>query len=128
MNELNLIATAKTPGIFFDINTQTLKLSGRSIPENAADFYSQVFTWLEEHLNNVNSKQCVEVRLEYFNTSSSKSILDIFRKYQKAKNDGRCDVLVIWFYESDDEDMLEAGQDYGAITGLRFEYRPESNI
>jgi len=60
------------------------------------------------------------VKLEYFNTSSSKCILDVFKKLEmihKAKND----VEIKWYYEEDDEDMLEAGEDYESIIRVPFE-------
>ena len=61
----------------------------------------------------------VNIRLEYFNTSSSKCILDVFKKLEvihKAKNE----VEVNWYYEEDDEDMLEAGEDYESIIRVPF--------
>jgi hypothetical protein len=61
----------------------------------------------------------LEVKLEYFNTSSSKCILDIFKRLQEIiKNGGNVDVT--WMYEKDDEDMMEAGQDYQTIVGIPF--------
>jgi len=65
-------------------------------------------------------KTTVEVKLEYFNTSSSKCILDVFKKLEiihKARND----VEIKWYYEEDDEDMLEAGEDYESIIRVPFE-------
>ena len=59
------------------------------------------------------------MRLEYFNTSSSKCILDVFKKLEKLKNTG-ADVHVNWYFETDDEDMEEAGEDYQAIVDLPF--------
>ena len=64
-------------------------------------------------------KTVVNIRLEYFNTSSSKCILDVFKKLEaihKAKNE----VEVNWYYEEDDEDMLEAGEDYESIIRVPF--------
>jgi hypothetical protein len=43
----------------------------------------------------------------------------VFKKLEtihKAKND----VEVNWFYEEDDEDMLEAGEDYESIIRVPF--------
>ena len=61
----------------------------------------------------------VNIHLEYFNTSSSKCILDIFKKLESIKNAGN-EVNINWYYEEDDEDMLEAGEDYQAIIGVPF--------
>jgi hypothetical protein len=128
MSDLIIEATSKTPGIEFKTDTQTLVLNGRSIPENAAEFYTPVFEWLDHHLASVSALQTLEIRLEYFNTSSSKSLLDIMRRYQKAVAQNQLSVKVVWCYESDDEDMQEAGEDYCAITGLDFEYLPTDKL
>ncbi len=61
----------------------------------------------------------VNIQLEYFNTSSSKCILDVFKRLEtiyKARNE----VIINWFYEEDDEDMLEAGEDYESIINIPF--------
>ena len=60
----------------------------------------------------------MSVQLEYFNTSSSKCILDVFKKLETLSG---TEVSVKWYYEEDDEDMLEAGEDYEAIIDLPFE-------
>ena len=60
----------------------------------------------------------MNVQLEYFNTSSSKCILDVFKKLESVTGS---EVSVKWYYEEDDEDMLEAGEDYEAIIDLPFE-------
>jgi hypothetical protein len=59
------------------------------------------------------------MKLEYFNTSSSKCILDFFKKLEGI-NGKNTDVTVNWHFEEDDEDMEEAGEDYGAILNLSF--------
>jgi hypothetical protein len=59
------------------------------------------------------------VQLEYFNTSSSKCILDVFKKLE-AIHKAKHDVTINWFYEEDDEDMLEAGEDYESIIRVPF--------
>jgi hypothetical protein len=61
----------------------------------------------------------VNIQLEYFNTSSSKCILDVFKKLEAIYKSGN-EVVINWFYEEDDEDMLEAGEDYQSIIKIPF--------
>jgi hypothetical protein len=63
------------------------------------------------------------VGLEYFNTSSSKCLLDIFRKLESLSKSGKSEIKVIWLYEEEDEDMMEAGDDYKTIVKLPFEIK-----
>ena len=60
------------------------------------------------------------MQLEYFNTSSSKCILDVFKKLENLHNKSVAEVVINWYYEEDDEDMLEAGEDYQSILKLPF--------
>jgi hypothetical protein len=97
-----------------------LELKGRSIPENSIEFYKPIFDWVENYGNSPKPETQVNVVLEYFNTSSSKCILDFFKKLENLNNGGKTKVTINWHYEEDDEDMLEAGEDYQAIISVPF--------
>ena len=119
MEKLVIEGSAKTPSIDFDSETGVLMLKGRSIPENSIEFYKPLNDWLEQYSVAPKSSTVVDVRLEYFNTSSSKCILDFFKRLEKVNSNGTT-VQVNWYFETDDEDMEEAGEDYEAIVGLPF--------
>jgi hypothetical protein len=119
MRKIEIEGTAKTPFVKFEENGQ-LELKGRSIPENSIEFYEPMVSWLEEYATNPQEKTVLHVQLEYFNTSSSKCILDVFKKLEAIKKAGH-DVVIKWYYEEDDEDMLEAGEDYQTIISVPFE-------
>ncbi|MBL4862925.1 MAG: DUF1987 domain-containing protein [Crocinitomicaceae bacterium] len=119
MEKLHIDGSAKTPLIDFDSNTGILSLQGRSIPENSIEFYKPLNDWLEAYAISPKSETKVNIRLEYFNTSSSKCILDFFKRLEMVNGDNTT-VHVNWYFETDDEDMEEAGEDYEAIVGLPF--------
>ncbi len=112
--------TAKTPTVKFDSDSGEMHIKGRSIPENSIDFYKPLIDWLESYSLTPNDKTVLNMQLEYFNTSSSKCILDVFKKLELIKKSGKV-VQIQWHYEEDDEDMLEAGEDYEAIIDIDFE-------
>ena len=119
MEPILIEGTPKTPSVKFDPEKGVIEIKGRSIPENSIEFYKPLVDWLEYYSKSPLKKTLVNVQLEYFNTSSSKCILDVFKKLEaihKANND----VVINWFYEEDDEDMLEAGEDYESITRVPF--------
>lgn len=109
----------KTPFVDLNRSTGVLLLKGRSIPENSIDFFQPIYNWIDKYNEEPNQNTTLQIRLEYFNTSSSKCILDLFRKFERLNKD-KSKVVVEWFYETDDEDMEEAGEDYQAIVGLPF--------
>jgi len=119
MEPINLEGSPKTPSIKFDPESGIMEIRGRSIPENSIEFYKPLVDWLDDYAKTPLKKTQVNIHLEYFNTSSSKCILDVFKKLEnihKAKHD----VVINWYYEEDDEDMLEAGEDYESIIRIPF--------
>ena len=119
MENLVIEGSPKTPTIKFNPEEGKLLIQGRSIPENSIDFYKPLVDILEEYAGNVKETTRVDIVLEYFNTSSSKCILDVFKKLEKI-NEAGGGVAINWHYEEDDEDMLEAGEDYQAIINIPF--------
>lgn len=119
MESLSIEGTAKTPTIKFDADLGLIEIKGRSIPENSIEFYKPLVDWLDKYSKVAKPLTKVNVQLEYFNTSSSKCILDVFKKLEgihKSNNE----VIINWYYEEDDEDMLEAGEDYESIIRVPF--------
>ena len=76
MEALSMEGTAKTPSVKFDGHEGVIEIKGRSIPENSIEFYKPLVEWLEEYSGAPMDLTQVNVQLEYFNTSSSKCILD----------------------------------------------------
>ena len=120
MENLNLEGSAKTPTVKFDGQKGILELKGRSIPENSIEFYKPLNDWIDSYSASPTAETTVDVKLEYFNTSSSKCILDLFKQLENLNKQGT-KVKVNWYFEEDDEDMAEAGEDYQAIIDLPFQ-------
>lgn len=119
MENLLIDGSAKTPTVNFNSETGLIELKGRSIPENSVEFYQPLNEWIDSYAQDPKNETVVEIKLEYFNTSSSKCILDLFKKLESMNGSGTS-VKVNWYFEEDDEDMEEAGEDYQAIIGLPF--------
>jgi hypothetical protein len=111
MINLNLKGTPKTPAVNFDGSSGKFEISGRSIPENSADFYLPLIEWVENYVSSAAENTTINVRLEYFNTSSLKSLVELFRRFEKIPGSGK-QVEILWFYEEEDEDMYESGEDF----------------
>lgn len=121
MEPLIIDESIKTPGIAFNPGSGILEIKGKSIPENSLEFYKPVFDWLDKYKASPADSTEIRVQLEYFNTSSSKCLLDIFRKLEPLHQIKPNGIKVCWYYEEDDEDMMEAGDDYQALVKLPFE-------
>ena len=77
MEKFSIDGTPKTPSISFDLASGVLEIKGRSIPENSIEFYKPLVDSLEKYAGSPKSATNVNIQLEYFNTSSSKCILDV---------------------------------------------------
>ena len=119
MEALIIEGSNKTPSIKLDAKENIFVIEGRSIPENSVEFYKPIVKWLEDYKSEALDSTVVDIKLEYFNTSSSKCILDVFKKLEAIKKLNK-DVTIVWHYEEDDEDMLEAGEDYKSIIQVPF--------
>ena len=118
MDSIKIEGTPKTPTVNFTADNGILEIKGRSIPENAVEFYKPLVDWIGNYGDAAKENTEVNVQLEYFNTSSSKCILDVFKKLEAIN--GKTNITIKWHYEEDDEDMLEAGEDYQAIINIPF--------
>ena len=78
--------------------------------------------WLQNYAANPKPKTSLNVQLEYFNTSSSKCLLDVMKKLAVIHKSGS-PVEFNWWYEDDDEDMKETGEDYQDVLGVPFNIR-----
>lgn len=119
MESLLIEGTAKTPNVKFDGGQGFIEIKGRSIPENSIEFYKPLVDWLDRYSQSPKQTTKVNIQLEYFNTSSSKCILDVFKKLESIHKSNH-EVVINWYYEEDDEDMLEAGEDYESIIRIPF--------
>ena len=119
MELISIVGSPKTPTVNMNPETGVVEIKGRSIPENSIEFYKPIVDWLEEYNQSPQPKTVVNVQFEYFNTSSSKCILDVFKKFELLKKSNN-EVIINWYYEEDDEDMLEAGEDYESIIKVPF--------
>ncbi|OFY63169.1 MAG: nuclear pore complex subunit [Bacteroidetes bacterium RBG_13_42_15] len=120
METIKIQGTEDTPKIILDAENEVLEISGRSLPEDVSSFYEPVINWLNEYAEKPNKKTVLNFKLTYFNTASSKLLLDILMKLEELHEKGH-DVLIRWHYPEDDEDMEEAGEEYADIVDVPFE-------
>ena len=80
MESLNIKGTYDTPTVIFNPDIETFEISGRSYPEDTAEFYIPVLEWVETYVSNPNNRTQFIFRLDYFNSSSYKPFLDILLK------------------------------------------------
>lgn len=118
MEILNLEGTEDTPKIMLDKKNGIFEISGRSLPEDSTEFYRPVLEWIENYGKEPNPATEFVFKLEYFNTASSKLILDVLSALEDIKG-----MQIHWYFHEDDEDMEEAGQEFSELVEIPFEFK-----
>lgn len=119
MDKIIVEGTPKTPSIQADPANGQIKIKGRSNPENSAEFYQPLIDWLDIYVKDFFGGASLTIDLEHFNTSTSKCIMDVLKRLRKINGPNR-KVDITWYYEEDDEEMLEAAETYESMTGMEF--------
>ena len=122
MIDLFIEPTINSPLIQLESDQGKITIKGRSTPESSVDVYFPVIHKIK-HLFAKKKQIEVTIALQYFNTSSSKCLFDLFKELKKFELAG-ADLRINWCYEEDDIDMLETGEDYADILGLPFFFQP----
>ena len=129
MEKLIIEPTLNSPRVILDPEKNQFEFSGESRPENVRNFYLPVLEWLDKYAAELTDQGAskrnagIEFKfsLEYFNSTSAKYILDVFKAINVLQTLG-IKIQVNWLYEEDDEDMLEVGMEMARMSKLSFEY------
>ncbi|MEG6522332.1 DUF1987 domain-containing protein [Desulfotomaculum sp. 1211_IL3151] len=128
MNILHIEGSRSTPTVIFDCDKNLLFLQGQSYPENAFKFYEPIFQWLDEYLEKLNTDVLVQIdfNLPYINTSSSKCIMMLLEKLDKAHESGK-GIILNWYYHEDNESELECAEEFKEDLSLPFNIIPRED-
>lgn len=121
MKPLYLEPSKEKPEIHLDKDKGIFLFSGKSIPYDAFDFYKPIIEWFEAYSLEPNPLTTVDFQLEYFNTASSKLLMQVFFVLNRMHNEGN-KVVVNWRYQEDDDDMRESGEEMASALNIPFNY------
>jgi hypothetical protein len=121
MESLIIPEGQSTPYVHFDTSKGKFEIIGTSLPEDVLGFYSPIFKWIEQYIHQPCPETEFHIKLSYFNSSSSKAILDILSMLE-ALTDMNVKINVIWHYLDLDEDMLHTGKEYEGMLKMPFQF------
>jgi hypothetical protein len=121
MEKIVIEPTTETPKVILDKENNIFEFSGNSLPENVATFFTPIIEWFDEYAQKPNKETKIIFNFEYYNTSSSKMILKLLETCRGIHRDGY-NIEVHWHYMDDDEDMIEAGEDYSENIKVPFKF------
>jgi|YelNatPaOPRAMG01_1025707.scaffolds.fasta_scaffold135123_2 hypothetical protein len=133
MNETLFIeSTEFTPEIIFNLSQRKLLFKGVSRPEDVIKFYQPAIQWLKDLEQKIRTQADmrysipslhVEFRMSYFNSASSKMLLEILQILRQIREMG-VEILIDWYYDANDEAMYEDGMDLSDAVDIPFTYHP----
>ena len=128
MQKLHIPEGERTPRIDLDPDKAYVEIVGRSLPENSPAFYAPVDEWIHEFVaHDRRKKLTITLEIEYYNTSSSKCILDLLRKIGLLCRN-KWDVDVTWYYYEEDEDMLNCGMEFQSLLDYEIKIAQKKKI
>lgn len=121
MDDLKIEGNKQKPELLFSGDTGVFNISGQSLPENATLLYGPVLEWIEEYAASPAEKTVLTLKMKYYNTASSKMFFSIIKRLNNMHKVG-ADVLIEWYYQDDDEDMLDAGEYFRDLVDIPFKF------
>ena len=112
------------PEVNFNTENGELWVSGESYHEYTLEFFQPVFDWLRKYTEDEGKKIDLNFKMSYFNTSSSRRFLEIMSLLEDYHFNKNGNVTINWYYEKNDLDMLESGEEYAEDVKLQFNLIP----
>ena len=107
-----------SPKVDFNAQTGVCEISGESFLEETNKFYEPLVSWIQEYIKTGNSI-VLNVKLTYFNTSSSKWILRILYILSEYRKQGK-NVTINWYIFRDDTDLIDDIKDFMQDIGINI--------
>lgn len=111
------------PSVTMQASTGEVIIQGESYLEDTTEFYEPVMQWLVNYTHQYKAPLTLTIRLTYYNTSSSKSLLELLH-LAKAHEDAGNKVQVNWYYFENEWGAKEEAEDFELETNLRFHMIP----
>ena len=121
MEDYILEATEKTPAIL--LKEGLVEISGRSIPEDPYKIFKSAHLWVKDYVRKPANRTEVNIRIEYCDTGSTNNIFSILTRLVKCRNSNyHIEMIFNWFYEKEDEEILELGRFMESKLNVMFNY------
>ena len=120
MEIIKIEKTNNTPSIYIDEANMLCRIEGSSYPEDAYEVYQHVLDWLSRVGENLQTELVVEFDYDFLNSISHKKVWQILHELKQFYKNGKS-VKVVWYYDENDDDIMEAGEDLAELMNIPFE-------
>ena len=120
MESIYIQKTKKTPLIHLNIAENVFQIKGPSFSEDIVDVYNPIIDWIDEYIPNIEKDLICELYFTVLNSASHKKIFQILIRLNSYLDNGKV-IKVKWYYDEDDEDIMEMGEDLIELINLPIE-------
>jgi len=120
VKEVKILPTKNSPEVILNPDG-IIKIRGRSISENVAEFFEPVDDWVNEYIKEPAEITSVDIRLEYFNSASARVFITLFQKITWVSLKHK-KYIFNWYYEEGDEDILERGEYFASVLDVPINF------
>jgi len=121
MTDLFITASANSPFVHFR-KTGEMEMSGKIILDQNAEFWSQLFSWIDDYKNVLSSKTTFNLQIDYLNTSSLKELNKFLILITSLKSEDS-ELIIFWHYNESDIYMKEIGFELSKQSGFNFQMK-----
>ncbi|MFO8021455.1 MAG: DUF1987 domain-containing protein [Perlabentimonas sp.] len=127
MKKLHIKPRKDSPEIIFDPVKGLFTIKGICHPENVTKYFEPVMSWLDDYktyLKKTNAVKELKVIFffRYFNSATYKYLITLLQKINEYTELG-VSLFVEWYFETDDEEMKESGEELFEFSGLEIPHK-----
>jgi hypothetical protein len=122
MEKWTIDGTDRSPKVILDRQESILLIEGRSYPEEGMDFFDPLIMRFRSLQDSDNPIRTIHVRLEYYNSSTTKALADLFTALERSAKHGN-EAKVLWEFEEDDDGIQEDIEMFKESYELPFDVR-----
>ena len=126
LDSVHILPTDKTPEVYLNPEG-TIKIKGRGLTINRTELPEVIMDWIGKYLLEPADITYVIIAYEYLNSFNTSSLVTILKKISEVLFQSR-KLVIKWFYEDDDDDILERGEYIAAALQIPFEFVPSFRI
>ena len=97
-----------------------ITIKGRFLVLNPLDVPVQIVSWIDTYLGNPAQLTEVIIALEYLNSFGTKNLMSILKQLSKVIQQNK-KIFIRWYYEEDDEDMIDRGEYISSVLDVPIE-------
>jgi hypothetical protein len=104
-----------------------IKIKGRGLFGNYTDVNERILNWIDAYNKNPAEITYVLIALEYLNSASTSVLVSILKRLSQVILQSG-ELIVQWYYEEDDEDILERGEYISETFNIPIKFIMTDNI